>query len=53
MLIQCTRALLDKISLAPAELRPPDGGVVFPDSLMAWHANLISINRLNPRQPGK
>ncbi len=44
MLIQCTKALLDKIHVAPGELLPP-GGEDLPDSLRAWHANLISINR--------
>lgn len=45
MLIQCTKSLLDKIGIQRNELKSPDGFEQLPDSLMAWHANLVIINR--------
>ncbi len=45
MLIQCTKALLDKMGIGQSELQSPEGYEQFPDSMMAWHANLVNINR--------
>ncbi len=45
MLIQCTKALLDKMGIRRSELKSPEGYEQFPDSLMAWHANLVNIDR--------
>jgi hypothetical protein len=45
MLIQCTKKLLDKLGLHKDNLEPPYGSEDFPESLMAWHANLITLNR--------
>jgi hypothetical protein len=45
MLIQCTKVLLDKMGIGHRELQSPEGYEQFPDSLMAWHANLVNINR--------
>ena len=38
MLIQCTKKLLDKLNIEPAQRREED-------PLFCWHANLITINR--------
>ncbi|MEW9053606.1 MAG: plasmid pRiA4b ORF-3 family protein [Neobacillus sp.] len=45
MLIQCTKALLDKLGLKGNELTSPEGLEQFPNSFMAWHANFVSIGR--------
>lgn len=45
MLIQCTKALLDKIEIKGSELASPNGNEEFPNSFMAWHANFVSIER--------
>ncbi len=45
MLIQCTKALLDKMNITGDELKSPQGNECFPDSLKAWHANIVNINR--------
>jgi hypothetical protein len=45
MLIQCTKALLDKIGINGSELASPEGREQFPNSFIAWHANFVSINR--------
>ncbi len=45
MLIQCTKALLDKIGIKKSELNSPEGYEQFPDSLTAWHANFVNIDR--------
>lgn len=45
MLIQCTKALLDKLGIKGSELAPPEGYEQLPNSLMAWHANFVSIDR--------
>jgi hypothetical protein len=45
MLIQCTKALLDKIGINGSELASPEGHEQFPNSFIAWHANFVSINR--------
>ena len=45
MLIQCTKALLDRIGIKGSELASPEGHEQLPDSLMAWHANFVSIDR--------
>jgi hypothetical protein len=45
MLIQCTKALLDKIGIRQSELSSPEGYENFPNSFMAWHANFVSIDR--------
>jgi hypothetical protein len=43
MLIQCTKALLDKIGIKQSELASSEGHENFPDSFMAWHANFVII----------
>lgn len=45
MLIQCTKALLDKLGVKGSELSSPEGHGQFPNSLFAWHANFVSIDR--------
>ncbi|KEF39352.1 Plasmid pRiA4b ORF-3-like protein [Schinkia azotoformans MEV2011] len=45
MIIQCTKSLLDKVGIKGNELASSEGHEQFPDSLMAWHANFVSINR--------
>ncbi len=45
MLIQCTKALLDKLEINKGELKSPEGFEQFPNSLIAWHANLVNIDR--------
>ena len=45
ILIQCTKALLDKLGINKNELISQEGYEKFPDSLMAWHANLVNIDR--------
>ena len=45
MLIQCTKALLGKMNITGKELSPPEGHEHFPNSLKAWHANIVNINR--------
>lgn len=43
MIIQCTKALLDKLN-RDKELRTLEGQML-QDDLWAWHANLVNINR--------
>lgn len=45
MLIQCTKALRDKLGINDNELAPSDTHLALPESLMAWHANMITVNR--------
>jgi hypothetical protein len=45
MLIQCTKNLLDKIGLPKDRLKPAEGYENFPESLIAWHANYITLDR--------
>ncbi len=45
MLIQCTKTLLDKLGLQKDSLKPAEGFESFPESLMAWHANYITLDR--------
>ncbi|MDD2431843.1 MAG: plasmid pRiA4b ORF-3 family protein [Firmicutes bacterium] len=45
MLIQCTKALLDKLEIPVLELKERGGYGTFPESLKAWHASLITIER--------
>ncbi len=45
MLIQCTKALLDRIGIKGSELASPEDHEQLPASLMAWHANFVSIDR--------
>lgn len=45
MLIQCTKALLDRMDISTDELRLKEGYKHFPNSLKAWHANFVNINR--------
>jgi hypothetical protein len=45
MLIQCTKSLLDQLGLKNSELYPPEGHEQFPNSFMAWHANVVTIDR--------
>lgn len=45
MLIQCTKNLLDKMRIDKNELVDNGGHEQFPNSLTAWHANLVNLNR--------
>lgn len=45
MLIQCTKTLLDRMNIDRNELAAHGGHEQFPDSLMAWHANIVNIGR--------
>lgn len=45
MLIQCTKALRYKLGIKDSELAPSDTHLALPESLMAWHANIITVNR--------
>lgn len=45
MIIQCTKSLLDKIGIKGNELASSEGNEELPHSLMAWHANFVSIDR--------
>ncbi len=45
MLIQCTKTLLDRLGLQKDSLKPAEGFESFPESLMAWHANYITLDR--------
>ena len=45
MIIQCTKALLDKLEIQQSDLVSPEGYEQFPKSLMGWHANLVTIYR--------
>ncbi len=45
MLIQCTKALLDKAGINPSELKSPEGYEELPRALTAWQANLVNIDR--------
>jgi hypothetical protein len=45
MLIQCTKSLLDQLGIK--DLYTPEGHEQFPNSLMAWHANFVTIDRKN------
>lgn len=45
MIIQCTKALLDKLEIKKSDLVSPEGYEQFHKSLMGWHANLVTIHR--------
>lgn len=45
MLIQCTKAMLDKLGIKGSELASSEGQEQFPNSFMAWHANFVTIGR--------
>lgn len=45
MLIQCTKALLDKIGVKANELESAEKDESFPACLTAWHAHFVSMNR--------
>jgi hypothetical protein len=45
MLIQCTNALLEKMGISQSELKSPEGYEQLPNASMAWHANIVNINR--------
>ncbi len=45
MLIQCTKALLDKMKISPDELKSPEGYEQLPQALLAWHANIVNLDR--------
>ncbi|SDN64707.1 plasmid pRiA4b ORF-3 family protein [Bacillus sp. OK048] len=45
MLIQCTKSLLDQLGIKNSELYSPEGHEQFPNSFMAWHANIATIDR--------
>lgn len=47
MLIQCTKSLLDQLGIKNSDLYTPEGHEQFPNSLMAWHANFVTIDRKN------
>ncbi len=45
MLIQCTKDLLNRMRISPSELKSPEGYEQLPHALMAWHANIVNIDR--------
>ena len=45
MFIQCTKALLDKMEIKKSEFVSPEGYDTFPDSVMAWHAHFVTVDR--------
>ncbi|WP_062110026.1 plasmid pRiA4b ORF-3 family protein [Bacillus niameyensis] len=45
MLIQCTKSFLDKFWLKGNEFAESEGAEEYPNSLMAWHGNFVSIGR--------
>ncbi len=45
MIIQCTKALLDKLPTEKDELVSPEGYIDCPESFYGWQANIITINR--------
>lgn len=45
MLIQSTKSLLDQLGMKASDLASPEGHEQFPHSFMAWHANIVTINR--------
>lgn len=45
MIIQSTKALLDKLPVDKADIAPVEKIDTFPDNLFAWHANYITLDR--------
>lgn len=45
MIIQCTKTLLEKLEIPKSDLLSPEGYEQFPESLMGWHANMVTIHR--------
>jgi len=45
MIIQCTQALLNKMKITKDKLTPREGHEHLPNSLKAWHANIVNMDR--------
>lgn len=45
MMVQCTKALLEKLEISKNALESAEGQETFPDNFMAWQAHLVTINR--------
>ena len=45
MIIQCTKKVLDTLGISTSQLVSPDGYDQYPESLFAWHANIVTIYR--------
>lgn len=45
MCLYSTKALLDKMNIGASELKSPEGYEELPHALMAWHANLVNMDR--------
>lgn len=45
MIIQCTKTVLEKLNVPTSNLVSPEGYEQFPESLMSWHANIVTIHR--------
>lgn len=45
MIIQCTKALLEKLPINQEDIVSAEGHDTFPKNLYAWHANIITVNR--------
>lgn len=45
MIIQCTKKVLDTLKIDAAKIVSPEGFDQLPESLYAWHANIVNINR--------
>ena len=45
MIIQCTKKVLDTLKIDAAKIVSPEGFDQLPESLYAWQANIITINR--------
>lgn len=45
MIIQCTKKVLDTLDIDDSKLISPDGFDQYPESLLGWHANIVTIYR--------
>lgn len=45
MIIQCTKKVLDTLDIDASKLVSPDGYDQYPESLLGWHANIVTIHR--------
>ncbi|MER2030879.1 MAG: plasmid pRiA4b ORF-3 family protein [Solibacillus sp.] len=45
MIIQCTKKVLDTLDIDDSKLKSPDGFDQYPESLLGWHANIVTILR--------
>ncbi len=45
MILQCTKAVIDKLQISKEDLLPSEGYDQYPAGFYAWQVNLVSINR--------